>query len=537
MDRIINVKVSGNYLSKDNKNAGVRGEANVTKLRITFDEDWDGYAKTVTFFNAYGNNPVKRIETVDLLEDITKDTRTYITPIPKEAMAIAGKLTFVVDGFYGEFVKNDAGEYEVVYEGASRRQRSISDTLVVKDAPIADDAGKPTDPTPTPPEQWQMQVDKLKENICDAVIARDEAVQSAAKAKEAVGKTSYIGENGNWYAWDGEKCEFYDTGIKAQPSSIVYCGDTPPDNADIWINPDSNRCIDISDTYRQGHEKEIGWYKFATCKVIGALVRSEALFYITNRNAGEKIMALIGIIVCQAKDGFEDISIVQLGGNDMSSTSKIEARYNSETSSLDFYIYKPGQYQLYNITRLNYGANPREIFIEPVEDNVVYKTLPGELKGQLAYSKNPYDIKWLSNGSAPYSIQQEGSMATGTLACAKGYDTFASGYGANSEGGHTKSLAYYTHAEGYHTIAKSNYQHVEGKFNIEDADSRYVHIVGNGKSDANRSNAHTLDWEGNAWFAGNVICNNVILKSPNGSLFEISVSDDGVLSATSYTEN
>ena len=32
----------------------------------------------------------------------------------------------------------------------------------------------------------------------------------------------------------------------------------------------------------------------------------------------------------------------------------------------------------------------------------------------------------------------------------------------------------------------------------------YSHIVGNGTSDTERSNAYTLDWEGNAWFAGDV---------------------------------
>lgn len=32
----------------------------------------------------------------------------------------------------------------------------------------------------------------------------------------------------------------------------------------------------------------------------------------------------------------------------------------------------------------------------------------------------------------------------------------------------------------------------------------YAHIVGNGTSDEARSNAHTLDWEGNAWYQGDV---------------------------------
>jgi hypothetical protein len=33
---------------------------------------------------------------------------------------------------------------------------------------------------------------------------------------------------------------------------------------------------------------------------------------------------------------------------------------------------------------------------------------------------------------------------------------------------------------------------------------KYAHIVGNGTSTSKRSNAHTLDWEGNAWFAGKI---------------------------------
>ena len=251
MDRIIEVKVGGNHLSKDNKYAGVRGEANVTRLRITFDESWDSFAKTVTFWDAYGNNPVKRIQGIDLIEDMANDTRTYITPIPKEPLAIEGELTFVIDGYLD-----------------GKRQRSIAEKLVVKDAPITEDAGEPTDPTPTQAEQLQGQIDKFIGDVQKAVIARDEAKtfrdeaeedatsaeanaktatekaleaeQNALLAAAAVGKTSYIGENGNWYAWDSESNAFYDTGIKAQAGSKVYVGHYPPDDADVWIIPDGD---------------------------------------------------------------------------------------------------------------------------------------------------------------------------------------------------------------------------------------------------------------------------------------------------------
>ena len=45
------------------------------------------------------------------------------------------------------------------------------------------------------------------------------------------------------------------------------------------------------------------------------------------------------------------------------------------------------------------------------------------------------------------------------------------------------------------------YEKNKGKYNIEDTSDKYAHIVGNGESDTARSNAHTLDWDGKAWFA------------------------------------
>jgi hypothetical protein len=65
----------------------------------------------------------------------------------------------------------------------------------------------------------------------------------------------------------------------------------------------------------------------------------------------------------------------------------------------------------------------------------------------------------------------------------------------------------YSAAEGKGTIASSSCQHVEGKYNIEDTENKYIHIAGNGNDDTGeivQSNAHTLDWNGNAWFAGDV---------------------------------
>jgi len=54
------------------------------------------------------------------------------------------------------------------------------------------------------------------------------------------------------------------------------------------------------------------------------------------------------------------------------------------------------------------------------------------------------------------------------------------------------------------TGTRYNIQNVDGMYNIEDDDGRYLHITGNGESDANRSNAYTLDKNGVAWFKGGI---------------------------------
>ena len=254
MDRIINVKVGGNHLIKDSKNAGVRGEANVTKLRITFDEGWDGYTKKITFWNARGLNPVCII-----LSGLAENETTYLVPIPNEPMEEAGMLTFVIEGTDDDKV-----------------QRSVRDELEVKDAPIAKNAGQPVPPTEDELTQLEGKIDEIKCDILEVKNAKEDTQKSAKsanedaktaesamnsakeyaeeaqdyskKAQSTVGKTSYIGENGNWYAWDSEAGAFYDTLIKAQAGSMVYVGDNPPDDADVWINPDGNDVKEDIDT-------------------------------------------------------------------------------------------------------------------------------------------------------------------------------------------------------------------------------------------------------------------------------------------------
>ena len=76
------------------------------------------------------------------------------------------------------------------------------------------------------------------------------------------------------------------------------------------------------------------------------------------------------------------------------------------------------------------------------------------------------------------------------------------GSGSSAIGYNVEASGNYSHTEGNNTITSGECQHVQGRFNIRDNDNKYAHIVGNGISIDNRSNAHTLDWQGNAWYSG-----------------------------------
>ena len=80
---------------------------------------------------------------------------------------------------------------------------------------------------------------------------------------------------------------------------------------------------------------------------------------------------------------------------------------------------------------------------------------------------------------------------------AEGCATISGGNSSHSEGKYTRAFGDESHAEGLGTIAAGDYQHTGGKYNVADANSTYAEIIGNGTSDSNRSNARTLDWNGN----------------------------------------
>lgn len=111
----------------------------------------------------------------------------------------------------------------------------------------------------------------------------------------------------------------------------------------------------------------------------------------------------------------------------------------------------------------------------------------------------------LTVANASYS-HAEGfkSASTGEYSHVEGIVCESSGQGSHAEGYYTVASGQRSHSEGYFTEAASQYQHVQGKYNVVDSNGVYAHIVGNGTGKNNRHNAHTLDWQGNAWYSGKV---------------------------------
>ncbi len=184
MDKAIGIKINGSHLWKDGGVAGVQGECNATCLRMTFDRRWEGLAKQVTFWDARGENPVVRLLTADLLEDITDGTGAYLCPIPGEPLAHAGFLMLVVDGCEGD-----------------RRVRSLATVLEVLAAPMETEAGQPADPTPTLAQQLQAEIEAISGALSDW-------------GSRAIHQPR-IGAEGSWELWDAQGQTYEDSGVPA----------------------------------------------------------------------------------------------------------------------------------------------------------------------------------------------------------------------------------------------------------------------------------------------------------------------------------
>ena len=115
----------------------------------------------------------------------------------------------------------------------------------------------------------------------------------------------------------------------------------------------------------------------------------------------------------------------------------------------------------------------------------------------------------LTVASAAGAHAEGGSTnATGPWSHAEGYGNTASGNSAHAQGINTVASGAYSHAGGNNTKAVGEAQTVIGKYNV--ADSAKSFIIGGGANNSGmdiyavRKNIMTIDWEGNAWYSGDI---------------------------------
>jgi hypothetical protein len=125
-------------------------------------------------------------------------------------------------------------------------------------------------------------------------------------------------------------------------------------------------------------------------------------------------------------------------------------------------------------------------------------------------------VKTQANGQASHADGMYGK-ANGKAARVSGYGCIANGDYSEAGGVNTEANGEHSRASGYgckangkgscavgrYTTANGEYSNVRGKLNEVDNDNKYAEIVGNGDA-SKRSNAYTLDWNGNAWYSGEV---------------------------------
>lgn len=134
-----------------------------------------------------------------------------------------------------------------------------------------------------------------------------------------------------------------------------------------------------------------------------------------------------------------------------------------------------------------------------------------DASGLMSYiDKRKLDDLNIKNGSQSGSLrttnsESESALYTiGTNAFAEGFKTQATGLQSHAAGSNSIASGSNSYAGGQNTVAKGMNQTSIGKYNIIDQESKYALIIGNGENNLVRSNAMTVDWQGNIKIAGNI---------------------------------
>ena len=159
-----------------------------------------------------------------------------------------------------------------------------------------------------------------------------------------------------------------------------------------------------------------------------------------------------------------------------------------------------------NISADNYIKNKPAIKAGQGSNSIIEGDIDTNVAGVFSHAEG-----YRTEASGNYGSHAEGNetTASGTSSHAEGTIVTASGTSSHAEGFNTTASGSYSHTEGHKTTAKNRSQHAFGEYNILDPSTAlswdrgtYIEIVGNGTDENVRSNARTLDWQGNEYIQG-----------------------------------
>ncbi len=208
--------------------------------------------------------------------------------------------------------------------------------------------------------------------------------------------------------------------------------------------------------------------------------------------------------------------------------AQVQASHEAIGDVEDYYTYLVGANRVTTQGMVNLPISRGEIFIC---DNVAYEWTAADKdgSGQYAFQSGEVQVMYgmlqelaahfkptgrfqagTGTASADYAnAEGQDTQARGESSHAEGYLSITDGEAAHAEGYMAGASGDYAHAAGECTVASRKSQTVFGRYNEAEQSSAalgkeygsYVEIVGNGDEDT-RSNARTLDWNGNEKLAG-----------------------------------
>lgn len=181
------------------------------------------------------------------------------------------------------------------------------------------------------------------------------------------------------------------------------------------------------------------------------------------------------------------------------------AIYEEKTAGIGterFNVYEDASFEWNGVTRTFTPCKPIGRFISARGTGNISRGLLEDVCG--ADNKTgENDIGTRQSGCANYAESYFGSQdgcggtLTGKYGRTSGAYNVARGYACEARGR-------YTIADGSHGNVSGRPQETFGQFNVPDDTQKYMAIGGNGTDNEHRSNAYMLDYDGNAYYSGNV---------------------------------